>query len=289
MRIAVMGSGGLGGYFGARLAKGGGRRAFHRPRQAPRGDARRRSARRRSRADARAARQRHRRPAARRRGRPRDVLRQAVGHRCGARRRSGRWWARTPWSSRSRTACSRTSTCAPRSIRRRSWAASATSPPRSTAPGVIRQTGPMQRLLFGEFDGSRSARAESISAACLAGGIKAELSDCHHARDLAEVRLPGRPVRHHDDDAHDHRTDPREPADPRLPARRHARGGRRRPRQGVDLAENYAEMRLELADEVAHDMTSSMHHDLERGNRLEVRWLSGGVVELGRARACRRR
>ena len=24
-----------------------------------------------------------------------------------------------------------------------------------------------------------------------------------------------------------------------------------------------------------------MHHDLERGNRLEVRWLSGGVVELG--------
>ena len=29
-------------------------------------------------------------------------------------------------------------------------------------------------------------------------------------------------------------------------------------------------------------MTSSMHHDLERGNRLEVRWLSGGVVALGR-------
>jgi 2-dehydropantoate 2-reductase len=30
-------------------------------------------------------------------------------------------------------------------------------------------------------------------------------------------------------------------------------------------------------------MTSSMHHDLERGNRPEARWLSGGVVELGRA------
>jgi 2-dehydropantoate 2-reductase len=28
-------------------------------------------------------------------------------------------------------------------------------------------------------------------------------------------------------------------------------------------------------------MTSSMHHDLERGNPLEIRWLSGGVVELG--------
>jgi 2-dehydropantoate 2-reductase len=30
-------------------------------------------------------------------------------------------------------------------------------------------------------------------------------------------------------------------------------------------------------------MTSSMHNDLERGNRLEVDWLSGAVVELGRA------
>jgi 2-dehydropantoate 2-reductase len=26
-----------------------------------------------------------------------------------------------------------------------------------------------------------------------------------------------------------------------------------------------------------------MHHDLERGNRLEVRWLSGGVAELGKS------
>jgi 2-dehydropantoate 2-reductase len=30
-----------------------------------------------------------------------------------------------------------------------------------------------------------------------------------------------------------------------------------------------------------------MHHDLERGNPLEVRWLSGGVVELGMARGIR--
>lgn len=50
---------------------------------------------------------------------------------------------------------------------------------------------------------------------------------------------------------------------------------------GVDLAEDYAEVRLQLADDVARDMTSSMHHDLERGNPLEVRWLAGGVVELG--------
>jgi 2-dehydropantoate 2-reductase len=28
-------------------------------------------------------------------------------------------------------------------------------------------------------------------------------------------------------------------------------------------------------------MTSSMHHDLDSGNPLEVEWLSGGVVTLG--------
>ena len=28
-------------------------------------------------------------------------------------------------------------------------------------PGVIRQTGPLQRLLFGEFDGSRSPRGQA--------------------------------------------------------------------------------------------------------------------------------
>src|SRR6266403_2787635 len=43
-------------------------------------------------------------------------------------------------------------------------------------PGVIRQTGPMERLVFGEFDGRRSTRAEALLQACLKGGINAELS-----------------------------------------------------------------------------------------------------------------
>ena len=43
-------------------------------------------------------------------------------------------------------------------------------------PGVIRQTGPMQRLIFGEFDGTRSQRGERLLEACLKGGINAELS-----------------------------------------------------------------------------------------------------------------
>jgi 2-dehydropantoate 2-reductase len=48
--------------------------------------------------------------------------------------------------------------------------------------------------------------------------------------------------------------------------------------RGVALAEDYAEGRLAFADGLPADMTSSMHNDLERGNRLEVEWLSGGVV-----------
>jgi ketopantoate reductase len=30
------------------------------------------------------------------------------------------------------------------------------------------------------------------------------------------------------------------------------------------------------------DMTTSMHHDIQNGRPLEVQWLAGGVVELGK-------
>lgn len=151
-------------------------------------------------------------------------------------------------------------------------------------PGVIRQTGSMQRLVFGEFDGARSARAVAFLEACLAGGIKAELSDSI-LREIWQkyvflvglsgttttIRKPIGAIREH--------------AQTRaflLDLMREVVAVGRA--HGVDLAADYAEVRLRLADEVAYDMTSSMHHDLERGNRLEVRWLAGGVVELGRAK-----
>src|ERR1700726_4449020 len=52
---------------------------------------------------------------------------------------------------------------------------------------------------------------------------------------------------------------------------------------GVGLAEDYADQRLAFCDGLPADMDSSMHADLERGNRLEIAWLSGAVVELGKA------
>ena len=151
-------------------------------------------------------------------------------------------------------------------------------------PGVIRQTGPMQRLIFGEFDGRRSTRAEAFLDACLKGGINAELST-NILREIWEkyvflVGLSGTttamrsvigPIR--------------ENAQTRaflLDVMREvvAVGNA----HGVDLAADYAERRFALADDVAHDMTSSMHQDLLRGRPLEIRWLSGGVVHLGNAK-----
>ena len=51
---------------------------------------------------------------------------------------------------------------------------------------------------------------------------------------------------------------------------------------GVNLPADYADDRLKFADSLPATMDSSMHHDLKNGNHLEVEWLSGGVVQLGR-------
>ena len=50
---------------------------------------------------------------------------------------------------------------------------------------------------------------------------------------------------------------------------------------GVALPADFAEQRLAFVDSLPEQMTSSMHHDLNAGKRLEVSWLSGGVMRLG--------
>ena len=49
----------------------------------------------------------------------------------------------------------------------------------------------------------------------------------------------------------------------------------------MPLAADLADQHLHFVDGLNHEMTASMHHDLEHGRRLEVRWLAGAVVELG--------
>jgi 2-dehydropantoate 2-reductase len=143
-------------------------------------------------------------------------------------------------------------------------------------PGVIRQTGAMQRCVVGEYDGRRSARVEALHAALARAGIKSEISD-DIRRTIWEkyvflVGLSGSTtIREH----------------PRARAFLHdlmsetVAVGRA---DGVKLPEHYAEERLAFADTLAYDMNSSMHHDLASGNPLELPWLSGGVVQLGEKR-----
>lgn len=150
-------------------------------------------------------------------------------------------------------------------------------------PGVIRQTGTLQRLVFGEYDGQRSARAEALLALLLEAGIQAELSDDIRrtlwekyvflvglSGTTATIRIPIGPIR----------SDPQTRAFLLDLMKETVEVGRA---HGVKLPEDYAEQRLAFADTVSPGMTSSLHHDLERGNRLEVEWLSGGVVQLGKA------
>jgi 2-dehydropantoate 2-reductase len=51
--------------------------------------------------------------------------------------------------------------------------------------------------------------------------------------------------------------------------------------EGVALADDEVERAMARVDAVSPTMTSSMHHDLERGNRLEAPWLCGAVVDIG--------
>ncbi|HXF81045.1 MAG TPA: 2-dehydropantoate 2-reductase [Usitatibacter sp.] len=149
-------------------------------------------------------------------------------------------------------------------------------------PGVIHQTGTMQRIVVGEYDGRESDRARFLHEALLKAGVKAELSgDVRRAIWEKYVFLVGLSAT---------TTTMRKPLGP-IRSNAQSRAfllevmrevvavGRA---LGVALPPDYAEQRLAFADTLPEDMTSSMHHDLERGNRLEVKWLSGGVVDLGR-------
>ncbi|WP_205864954.1 ketopantoate reductase family protein [Planctomonas sp. JC2975] len=147
-------------------------------------------------------------------------------------------------------------------------------------PGVIAHHGAMQRIVVGEYDHSRSARVVDFVERCKAAGIDADVSD-----DIERVlwekyvflvgmsaltsatRLPIGPIRSN-------------------PLARRLLGevmgevlevGRAR---GVDLDPGLVDERLAFVDTVAPTMTASMANDLAEGRRLELPWLSGGVVDL---------
>jgi len=154
-------------------------------------------------------------------------------------------------------------------------------------PGVIDQVGTMQRLVIGEYGGEhggkRTPRVEWLLKALLHAGVQAEVSADIRCTlwekytflvglsgTTTTMRSAIGPIR----------------ANPQTRAFLHdlmievVAVGRA---HGVALPADYGDDRLIFADGVPATMTSSMHHDLERGNALEVEWLSGGVVTLGKA------
>jgi 2-dehydropantoate 2-reductase len=150
-------------------------------------------------------------------------------------------------------------------------------------PGVISQTGMIPQLVFGESDGSPSARTEAFLEACRRSNLKAEIStDIRRAIWEKFVFLVGVSAT---------TTTMRNAIGP-ICANQRTRAflldlmrevvavGRA---HGVHFDEGFAEDRLAFCDRLPPEMTSSMHHDLEEGRRLEVEWLSGSVAELGQA------
>jgi 2-dehydropantoate 2-reductase len=150
------------------------------------------------------------------------------------------------------------------------------------APGVIAQVGSFMRMIFGELDGKPSKRAQDFLALCLKAGFDATLSDqiltdlwmkfILLATNASITALARQPIGKLRDDpdirpvfiaAHQEIIDV----------------GRAR---GVPLPADALAGILEFNSHAPPAMKASMALDLERGNRLELPWLGGKVVELGR-------
>ena len=151
-----------------------------------------------------------------------------------------------------------------------------------TAPGVIQQVGTFMRMVFGELDGKRSKRGEDFLALCLKAGFDATLSEqilteiwmkfillASNAGIMALARQPIDRLRDDPDLRPIFVAAWREAIDV----------GRAK---GVALPADAVERIRDLTAHLPPGMKASMALDLERGNRLELPWLSGKVAELGR-------
>jgi 2-dehydropantoate 2-reductase len=149
-------------------------------------------------------------------------------------------------------------------------------------PGVIRQVGNFMRLVFGELEGGKSARGETFLALCQKAGFDATHSDqiltdlwmkfillATNAAMTAATRTPVGLLRDDPDI---------EPLFARAYAEVAAVGRAR----GVKIPADAVERTIGFNRSAPPTMMASMAHDLIRGNRIELPWLSGKVVSLGR-------
>jgi 2-dehydropantoate 2-reductase len=150
------------------------------------------------------------------------------------------------------------------------------------APGVIQQVGTFMRMIFGELDGKRSKRAEDFFALCQKAGFDVTLSEqiltdlwmkfillACNASITAATRQPLGKLREDPDLRPIMMAAFQETIDI----------GRAK---GVTLPADALAKILDFVGHAPPAMKASMALDLERGNRLELPWLGGKVVELGR-------
>lgn len=148
-------------------------------------------------------------------------------------------------------------------------------------PGVIQQVGTFMRMVVGELDGRASPRGEKFLALCLKAGFEAKLSEeiltelwmkfillAANASAVALARQPIGVLR-----------DP-DIRPVMLSAYREVMDVGRA--YGVALPDNAVETISGYSDSLPAHQKPSMALDLERGNRLELPWLGGKVVELGK-------
>lgn len=149
------------------------------------------------------------------------------------------------------------------------------------SPGRIRHMG-ADHLVFGERDGSRSPRLAAFDAAGTRAGFKTTLSTS------IEVDLWTKFVRLATwagltsvarSTVGVIRDDPALAAMMRAALDEAVAVGRAR---GVALSPDIAAETDALVHRFPHDAKSSMLEDLERGRRLELPWLSGAIVRMGR-------
>lgn len=149
-------------------------------------------------------------------------------------------------------------------------------------PGVIRQTGTLQRLVFGEMDGRASPRGERFLALCREAGFDATLTTeieralwdkfvllVAMSSVTAATRLPVGKLREDPDIWAMYESVMLEVA---AVGRAH----------GVALPADLVDKRLADVRNFPAGAMASMAVDLVRGNRIELPWLAGKVVALGR-------
>jgi len=149
------------------------------------------------------------------------------------------------------------------------------------APGVIRQTGTYQRMTFGEIDGSASTRGERLRDLCAMAGFEGVLSPDIRVPIWdkfillvplsslnALTRLPLGKWRDDPDLLALYEASLRETVAVGLA-------------EGVRLPPDTVGQTLAMMRSMPAYHTTSMGNDLLRGNRLELPWFAGKVVELG--------